>query len=103
MQETPMREFINEILKSRMSIYLLQKREHLEKTQENMAELLEMSLRGYSKLEYGEVRCGTETFLLILFLLTGDQTEFLNEIMAEFLRMYRESDIAVPCPELLML
>lgn len=84
-----MRETIKEIMKQIISIFLLQKREHLGLSQEKMAERLEMSRKGYTKLEYGISCCCAETFILILIFFVDNQTEFLNGIKAEFFERMR--------------
>jgi len=86
-----MRKKLSDILKRFLREQLLQARDQLHYTQEEMAHLLLMSTRSYASLESGESCCGIITFLLFLMRCCPDPIELLVKLTIHFDRCVETS------------
>ena len=78
-----MREHYRTVFKAFVHDALLKRRMELDISQEEMAVLLAMSARGYSKLEHGECSCCGLTLALYLIHACEDPIEFLEDLLRE--------------------
>lgn len=75
-----MRKQYEQILKQQCHKRLLQRREKLGLTQEEMARLLLMACRTYVDLDHGKTGCSALTLALYLLYICADPADFLEEL-----------------------
>ncbi len=75
-----MRESCADVLRVRFRHKLITVRADMKLTQDEMAQLLSMSLRSYTELERGKSGCSATTLVLFLIRICPDPITFLNEL-----------------------
>ena len=78
-----MRKHYRTVFKTFFHDALLKRRMELDISQEEMAVLMAMSVRGYSKLEHGECSCCGLTLALYLIYVCKDPLRFLEDLQRE--------------------
>ena len=75
-----MRSTCAEVIKTYFRRKLVAVRTDLNKTQEEMAQDLSMSLRSYNDLENGKFCCSATTLILFLIKVCPDPMQFIDEL-----------------------
>lgn len=75
-----MRKEYTKVLKTIFHKKLIQRREALGMSQEEMAERLSMACRTYIDLDHGKTCCSSITFVLFLLYVCEDPMKFLEEL-----------------------
>lgn len=83
-----MKEIYTTIFKKYFRYYLLQSRNQLDLTQNQMAEKLNMSNRAYASLESGKSCCSAITLVFFLLLCMDSYDKFLEDLRKEFKEVY---------------
>ena len=78
-----LRVAISDLLKRELSSLLRNARTGKRKTQEEMAELLEMDTRSYQELERGRSLCGTVTLFLFMLEFSDIDVTYICELIKE--------------------
>lgn len=84
-----MRGKMETLLKEELRILAIRTRAHLNITQKEMANKLEMSESSYSDIETGRTMCGTLTTTL-LFAEQDDPNECLKQLKVKLKKLYEE-------------
>ncbi len=85
-----MREEYERILGEELRYLAIETRERLGLTQKEMGKRLQMCESSYSDIETGRSACGALTKTLLLNI-QDEPKEFLDRVMAKFLKCYEQS------------
>ena len=84
-----MRQELEKILKDELRFLAISTRNHLNLTQKEMENRLQMSESSYSDIETGKSMCGTLTAFLLLDM-QNDPTNFIQRTMIKFAECYEK-------------